>query len=78
MRARAHTLSIWPPWLNIVCWKRNTVVDKSCVFPVSFMCSRTEFDGAPREMAAEFLEKPQQIAMEEKRWDQPETRETIR
>jgi hypothetical protein len=29
-------------------------------------------------MAAEFLEKPQQRAMEEKRWDQPETRENVR
>jgi hypothetical protein len=62
----------------IVCWKSNMAVDKPCIFPVSFMCSRTEFDGASREMAAESLEKPQPIAMEEKRWYQPETRENIR
>jgi hypothetical protein len=63
---------------NIVCWTSNTAVDKLCVFPVSFMCSRTEFDGAALEMAAEFLEKPHKRAMEEKRWYQPETREKIR
>jgi hypothetical protein len=42
------------------------------------MGSRAAFDWASLEMAAELLENPQQITMEEKRWDQPETRETIR
>ncbi len=64
--------------INMVCWKRSTAVDKPGVFPVSFMGSRTKFDGASPEMAAESLEKPQQRTMEEKRWDQPETRENIR
>jgi hypothetical protein len=64
--------------ITMVCWTSNTAVDKHWLFPVSCMCSRAEFDWASLEMAAEFLEKPQQIAMEEKRWYQPETRETIR
>jgi hypothetical protein len=64
--------------INSVCWKSNTAVDKPCLFPVSFMCARAAFDWASREMAAEFLEKPHKRAMEEKRWDQPETRESIR
>lgn len=42
------------------------------------MGSRAAFYRAALEMAAEFLEKPQYGAMEEKRWDQPETREHIR
>jgi hypothetical protein len=64
--------------INIVCWKSNTAVDKPGVFPVSLICSCTEFDWASLEMAAEFLEKPHKIAMEEKRWYQPETHEKIR
>jgi len=42
------------------------------------MDSRAAFDWASLEMAASFLEKPQQRAMEEKRWDQPETRKNTR
>jgi hypothetical protein len=64
--------------LKIVDWTSNTAVDKHCLSPVSFMGSRAAFDWASLEMAAEFLDKPQQIAMEEKSWYQPETRETIR
>jgi hypothetical protein len=64
--------------IKMVCWASNTAVDKHFLFPVSFMYSRAAFDGASLEMAAEFLEKPQKIAMEEKRWYQPDTREKIR
>jgi hypothetical protein len=42
------------------------------------MGSRAAFDWASLEMAAEFLEKLHKRAMEEKRCDQPETRENIR
>jgi hypothetical protein len=38
--------------LKIVCWTSNTAVDKHGLFPVSFMCSRSEFDWASLEMAA--------------------------
>jgi hypothetical protein len=54
--------------IKMVCWTSKTAVDKHCLFPVSFRCSRSEFDWASLEMAAEFLEKPHKIAMEEKRW----------
>jgi hypothetical protein len=64
--------------LKIVCWTSNTAVDKHDLFPVSCMGARAEFDWATLEMAASFLEKPHKIAMEEKRWYQPETRENIR
>jgi hypothetical protein len=64
--------------LKIVCWMSHTTVDTHCLFSVSCMCARAAFDWASLEMAAEFLEQPQKIAMEEKRWDQPETRENIR
>jgi hypothetical protein len=64
--------------IKMVCWTSNTAVHQHCLFPVSFMGSRAAFDGASREMAAEFLEKPHKIAMEEKRWYQPDTREKIR
>jgi hypothetical protein len=64
--------------IKIVCWTSNTAVDKHCLFPVSCMCSHAEFDWASLDVAASFLEKPHKIAMEEKRWYQPETRENIR
>ena len=64
--------------IKMVYWTSNTMVHKHCLFPVSFMCSRAAFDWVSREMAAEFLEKSQKIAMEKKRWDQPDTREKIR
>jgi hypothetical protein len=37
----------------------------------------TTWGWASLAIAAKFLEKPQQIAMEENRWDQPEIRENI-
>jgi hypothetical protein len=63
---------------KMVCWTSNTAVDMQFLFPVSCMGSHAEFDWASLEMAASFLEKPHKIAMEEKRWYQPETRENIR
>jgi hypothetical protein len=63
---------------EMVCWTSHTAVDRHGLIPVSCLGARAAFGWASRAMAAASLEKPHKSAMEEKRWDQPETREHIR
>jgi hypothetical protein len=58
--------------------RKRVTATRGIADPPDQVCSRAEFDWASLEMAAEFLEKPHKIAMEEERWYQPETRENIR